>query len=71
MSETTSFDAPDTEETRARNATGVVGSTPIRSEYPATPTLRECLAFLIPALGIYICSPLMSLIDASFIGRAR
>lgn len=70
MSETTSFDAPDTEETRARNATGVVGSTPIRSEYPATPTLRECLAFLIPALGIYICSPLMSLIDASFIGRA-
>jgi len=38
--------------------------------YPDTPTFRECLAFTLPALGIYICSPLMSLIDASFIGRA-
>lgn len=37
--------------------------------YPPTPTLRECLTFALPALGIYICSPLMSLIDASFIGR--
>jgi len=38
-------------------------------EYPPTPTLKECLAFALPALGIYVCSPLMSLIDASFIGR--
>ena len=37
--------------------------------YPPTPTFRECLAFALPALGIYICSPLMSLIDAAFIGR--
>jgi len=27
------------------------------------------MAFAIPALGIYICSPLMSLIDAAFVGR--
>lgn len=39
------------------------------SEYPPTPTLRECLSFALPALGIYTCPPLMSLIDASFIGR--
>ena len=38
-------------------------------EYPPTPTLRECFAFALPALGIYACPPLMSLIDASFIGR--
>ncbi|CAB9526033.1 Protein DETOXIFICATION [Seminavis robusta] len=38
-------------------------------QYPPTPTLRECLAFTLPALGIYTCPPLMSLIDASFIGR--
>ena len=37
--------------------------------YPATPTFKECLAFTLPALGIYVCSPLMSLIDASFVGR--
>ena len=37
--------------------------------YPPTPSFRECLAFALPALGIYICPPLMSLIDASFIGR--
>jgi Na+-driven multidrug efflux pump len=39
------------------------------AEYPATPSLRECLGFALPALGIYTCPPLMSLIDASFIGR--
>lgn len=39
------------------------------SSFPPTPTFKECLAFALPALGIYICSPLMSLIDASFIGR--
>lgn len=37
--------------------------------YPPTPTLRECFSFALPALGIYACPPLMSLIDASFIGR--
>ncbi|KAL7537414.1 hypothetical protein ACHAWF_005751 [Thalassiosira exigua] len=50
------------------NSTGSTIAT--KAEYPDTPTFQECLAFLIPALGIYICSPLMSLIDASFIGRA-
>ena len=39
------------------------------TNYPPTPTFRECLAFALPALGIYICPPLMSLIDAGFIGR--
>jgi Na+-driven multidrug efflux pump len=37
--------------------------------YPSTPTFRECLSFALPALGIYACPPLMSLIDAAFIGR--
>ncbi|EJK62614.1 hypothetical protein THAOC_16764 [Thalassiosira oceanica] len=37
--------------------------------YPGAPTFKECLAFALPALGIYVCSPLMSLIDASFVGR--
>lgn len=37
---------------------------------PTTPTFRECLGFVLPALGIYACPPLMSLIDASFIGRS-
>mmetsp|Transcript_3754 Transcript_3754/g.9574 ORF Transcript_3754/g.9574 Transcript_3754/m.9574 type:complete len:579 (+) Transcript_3754:210-1946(+) len=51
------------------NASGVLTSTEIKL-YPDTPTFRECLAFTLPALGIYVCSPLMSLIDASFVGRA-
>lgn len=38
-------------------------------KYPPTPSLRECFSFALPALGIYACPPLMSLIDASFIGR--
>ena len=38
--------------------------------YPDVPSLRECLRFAIPALGIYCAGPLMSLIDAAFVGRA-
>ena len=38
--------------------------------YPEVPSLRECLRFAIPALGIYCAGPLMSLIDAAFVGRA-
>jgi len=37
--------------------------------YPATPTFRECWEFVLPAVGIYVCPPLMSLIDAAFVGR--
>ena len=37
--------------------------------YPPTPSLLECFSFAIPALGIYVASPLMSLIDAAFVGR--
>uniref|UniRef100_A0A7S0J3Q8 Protein DETOXIFICATION n=1 Tax=Calcidiscus leptoporus TaxID=127549 RepID=A0A7S0J3Q8_9EUKA len=37
--------------------------------YPPPPSLGECLAFIIPALGIYTAGPLLSLIDAGFIGR--
>lgn len=39
--------------------------------FPKTPSFRECLKFAIPTLGIYTCPPLMSLIDASFIGRLK
>ena len=38
-------------------------------QYPPTPSFRDCFSFALPALGIYACPPLMSLIDASFIGR--
>ena len=38
--------------------------------YPDVPSLRKCLRFAIPALGIYCAGPLMSLIDAAFVGRA-
>ena len=41
-----------------------------KRDYPEVPTLRECLRFAIPALGIYCAGPLMSLIDAAFVGRA-
>lgn len=37
--------------------------------YPPAPTIAECLAFVLPALGIYTCPPLMSLIDTTFVGR--
>ena len=37
---------------------------------PKEPTLREAFAFALPAMGIYAAPTLMSLIDASFIGRA-
>ena len=49
--------------------TSISSSSTTSNEYPPTPTYLECLNFALPALGIYICSPLMSLIDASFIGR--
>jgi len=39
------------------------------NKYPSTPTFRECLNFALPAFGIYVCPPLMSLIDAAFVGR--
>lgn len=42
---------------------------PSTREYPPTPSTRECLAFALPALGIYVASPLMSLIDAAIVGR--
>ena len=44
-------------------------SSPSSSSYPPTPTIKDCLAFTLPALGIWACPPLMSLIDASFIGQ--
>lgn len=42
---------------------------PIPNEYPPTPTLRDCIKFAVPALGIYVAGSLMSLIDAGFVGR--
>ena len=33
------------------------------------PTYRECVAFAAPALAIYVAGPLLSLIDAGFVGR--
>ena len=39
------------------------------SSYPPVPSLRECLGFMLPALGIYAAPPLLSLIDAAFVGR--
>ena len=50
-------------------ATATTATTTATDLYPPTPTFAECMRFALPALGIYICSPLMSLIDASFIGR--
>jgi Na+-driven multidrug efflux pump len=52
-------------------AGGEVDAMPKRAKqkYPPTPSLRECFLFALPALGIYACPSLMSLIDASFIGR--
>ena len=44
-------------------------STTRKDSYPDVPSLRECLRFAIPALGIYCAGPLMSLIDAAFVGR--
>lgn len=41
----------------------------VPSSYPPAPSIAECLAFSLPALGIYMCPSLMSLIDASFVGR--
>jgi len=39
------------------------------NSYPPVPSLRECLSFMLPALGIYAAPSLMSLIDAAFVGR--
>ena len=36
---------------------------------PPPPSLRRCLAFALPALGIYVAPPLLSLIDAGIVGR--
>lgn len=60
-------DAADFE--RVNQDETVVSNLGVVSDYPPTPTIRECLSFALPALGIYACPPLMSLIDASFIGR--
>lgn len=61
--------------TRALSRTAGTSNTTETSElfsrqYPPTPTFRECMRFAVPALGIYLCPPLMSLIDAAFIGRS-
>ena len=45
-----------------------VGSPPL-PKYPPPPSYRECLAFVLNAVGIYAAPNLMSLIDAAFIGR--
>ena len=37
--------------------------------YASTPTFKEVLQFAAPAMGIYVAGPLMSLIDAAFVGR--
>ena len=42
---------------------------PRPAKYPDAPTLKACLAFALPAMGLYSAPTLMSLIDASFIGR--
>ena len=43
---------------------------PTTLPYPPVPALKECFAFALPCLGIYSAGPLMSLIDASFVGKA-
>ena len=53
----------------AQNSTETSGLL-LSRQYPPTPTFRECMRFAVPALGIYLCPPLMSLIDAAFIGRS-
>ena len=35
---------------------------------PAVPSVQDCLTFALPALGIYVASPLLSLIDVSIVG---
>ena len=42
---------------------------PAPAKYPDPPTLKSCLAFALPAMGLYSAPTLMSLIDASFVGR--
>ena len=60
------------EEVRAPDTVVPPAGTPavtVAPDYPAAPTFRECFGFLAPALSIYIAAPLMSLIDAGFVGR--
>ena len=60
------------EEVRAPDTFVPPAGTPavtVAPDYPAAPTFRECFGFLAPALSIYIAAPLMSLIDAGFVGR--
>ena len=42
---------------------------PSLSSYPPVPSLLQLFAFALPAMGIYTAGPLMSLIDAAFVGR--
>jgi putative MATE family efflux protein len=56
--------------TSTENATRVSPKGETTKNPSPAPTLRECLSFALPALGIYACPPLMSLIDAAFIGRS-
>jgi len=43
--------------------------TPSTSEPPIeTPSLRQILNFAVPAIGVWLCSPLLSLIDTSSVG---
>eukprot|EP00547_Thalassionema_nitzschioides_P016722 CAMPEP_0194251480 /NCGR_PEP_ID=MMETSP0158-20130606/25485_1 /TAXON_ID=33649 /ORGANISM="Thalassionema nitzschioides, Strain L26-B" /LENGTH=337 /DNA_ID=CAMNT_0038988627 /DNA_START=66 /DNA_END=1075 /DNA_ORIENTATION=+ len=65
----TSMEDIDTEPPHL-DITETIETTPTESnKYPPTPTFQECFSFALPAFGIYVCPPLMSLIDAAFIGR--
>ncbi|KAL9182065.1 hypothetical protein ACHAXT_012408 [Thalassiosira profunda] len=63
LAERTTTDAP----TFVPLANATVDANAELKLYPATPTFRECLAFTLPALGIYVCSPLAALGPASSI----
>lgn len=66
---TPAFEELEAELAKPEPAQPEAAKTASAARYPAAPTLRECFAFAIPALGIYVASPLMSLIDAAFVGR--
>jgi Na+-driven multidrug efflux pump len=42
---------------------------PLSLEAGAVPTLRTLLKFTLPTLGIWLASPIMSLVDTSVVGR--
>lgn len=44
------------------------GVTVGRSQPPPQPTLRQYFKFAIPCLGLWVASPLLSLVDTSFVG---